>query len=371
MSHGSFVKRLPLLIPYWASDVALWLAVALLAVGSWWFYVTVFRPPQPQWLELDVQDANEVTRGASVYFLGVPVGYVEQVKLNGAQVEMLIKTEPDTPTIPREVAVSINASGMSGGKTIEIVPKDKDALVDAVARTTNKRQARRYEAETPTKFGELLKYQVQSAEDLKGAMQNIASFLDQPELKVETTGVASIEDAQSPTALHEYYRYSEELVATANRVNNWLGGARNRYASNREAIRSGIVGTEEGIANMGNAMGSLRKAISPERANRFTTRLATELESTQQRLHLTNDNIETQLVRTEAGLLKVQVWHDAWSPPNQAPLPYFGDAAAWLEGPARYLQQHPTAIEDALMRTHCRLCQFNNKVVDINRKIDK
>ena len=124
LSFGAWVKR-------YGADVLLWsLILAVLTGGVWawqWWWLRQSR----QLLHATFHDVNEVRRGAIVRFMGVDIGYVEKITLTPPSnttlspentVDVVMKTFPGTPRIPEGATVTIQYTGLAGGKSMEVLP---------------------------------------------------------------------------------------------------------------------------------------------------------------------------------------------------------------------------------------------------------
>jgi hypothetical protein len=107
------------------SDLVLWGSFALifLVIFIWktqlhqWIY-----PHSIQKIHVAFHDANQISPGAPVNFMGVPAGYVSRVRFNADHVEVTLKTYPESPKIPEGSIFSPEFNGLAGGKSLEIIP---------------------------------------------------------------------------------------------------------------------------------------------------------------------------------------------------------------------------------------------------------
>ncbi len=114
----------------WPSDVCLWAGVILLVILAllWWRgHLRIIDPNfGPQRLLLHSSDANDVKPGSNVYFMGVLVGTIEEVRIpfntRRYDVAMVANTHRELPTLPDNIEGYIVFSGLAGAKEVHLVP---------------------------------------------------------------------------------------------------------------------------------------------------------------------------------------------------------------------------------------------------------
>ena len=106
------------------SDMLLWLFLSVgLILGIWAmdFKHLPFSPKEDNTLHLYMEDAYALMKGSPVILMGVPVGYVKQVKLNRADDSVWVDYVLNDPQmkIPQGAEALIVAAGLGGAKSLE------------------------------------------------------------------------------------------------------------------------------------------------------------------------------------------------------------------------------------------------------------
>lgn len=149
------------------SDILLWLIVlglGTLATLSW------LNSPsrRDHIIILHFKDANEISHGAMVRFMGTEVGYVKDILLKSDHVDVVIKTHQEALSIPSGSTFTVQFTGLVGSKSIEIVPPD-------VPRPSIQGKPY-YLVEEPLRLKDTINYQIQMTQDLQEGAENIADF---------------------------------------------------------------------------------------------------------------------------------------------------------------------------------------------------
>ncbi len=106
------------------SDMVLWTALLItlvLGILAMDFKNLPFVPKEAKTLQLYVEDAYALMKGSPVILMGVPVGYVKQVKLNPKDDSVWVDyvLNDSRMKIPEEAEALIVAAGLGGAKSLE------------------------------------------------------------------------------------------------------------------------------------------------------------------------------------------------------------------------------------------------------------
>jgi hypothetical protein len=150
------------------TDFLLWgLILAVIAGGVFWF-TSKNSPVKQQTIKLAFEDANELSRGASVRMMGTEVGYVSDVQLRENHVDVIIKTNAGSLQIPSGSTFTILFTGLVGSKSIEVIPP-------AVTRPFIQGKPQ-YLVQNPIRLRQALQYQIDIAKALEDGAQNFTNF---------------------------------------------------------------------------------------------------------------------------------------------------------------------------------------------------
>ena len=172
------------------SDLVLWAVVFLLLFAvvrfGQWVWLGGFESVKAQTIKLDFHDASQLTKGSPVHFMGLNVGFVSSVKPSAESVQVVLKTYPNTPQIPKDAVFTIEFNGLAGAKSLEILPitpalhHELDSqpyywTLDAI------HPSHGYWAEEPIRIRDLFKTQTIMARAMEVAYENIYISLGQVE----------------------------------------------------------------------------------------------------------------------------------------------------------------------------------------------
>lgn len=150
------------------TDMILWGGILLLIGGVIYYFTIIQYANKQQVITIPFQDANEISRGAAVRMMGTEVGYVDNIKLTQQHVNIIIKTFPDSLTIPSGSTFTVLFTGLGGSKSIEIVPP-------AVTRPSKDNKPV-YIPEQPIRLKQALQYQIDIAKALQEGAENFTNF---------------------------------------------------------------------------------------------------------------------------------------------------------------------------------------------------
>lgn len=162
------------------SDLLLLSAITLMA-GLFFFWQSGrltsldqlwhFEQTQSQTISLDIQDANAITKGSPVRFLGVQVGVVRKVWVDASQAHIRIKLDPGNPAIPEGAVATVSSYGLAGGKSLDFEPPTDEQL--GAMSTENSP----YETEAPIRTSQGMKYQLDVARLLQAGADSLNDTL--------------------------------------------------------------------------------------------------------------------------------------------------------------------------------------------------
>jgi ABC-type transporter Mla subunit MlaD len=185
-------------------------AIGLLALGSYLFgglgssamergaYLLSSLQSHTQSFSLNVQDANALSQGSPVRFIGVPVGQVDKVWADGEGAHVRVRLKKQALAIPSGAIASVVSFGLAGNRSLEFEPppvEDAEAkllagLTPSTLQETSHMEMKQtfspYEVERPIRIEETMKVQLQVAKILQTGADNMNAGLFQtpvPELQ--------------------------------------------------------------------------------------------------------------------------------------------------------------------------------------------
>jgi hypothetical protein len=209
LSSEPVLKTLLLTVLSWVSDLLLPVlsVLALLSYlsgglgctslnsGTSWFSSLQSKT---QTFNLNLQDANALSQGSPVRFIGVPVGQVDRVWIDGEGAHVKVRLKKQALAIPLGAKASVVSFGLAGNRSVEFEPP---AVTDTTAsllagvtpsslQAASAREGNRafspYEVEESIRLGETMKIQLQVARILQVGADNMNAGLFQtpvPQLK--------------------------------------------------------------------------------------------------------------------------------------------------------------------------------------------
>jgi ABC-type transporter Mla subunit MlaD len=161
------------------SDMLLWGGLLLtLVLGIWAmdFKNLPFSPKEAKTLHLYVEDSYALMKGSPVVLMGVPVGYVKQVKLNPKDDSVWVDYVLNDPqmTIPAEAQALIVAAGLGGAKSLEFtVNESPEDVFQADEKPQQKQQVLR-----PFRQKNMWDAQIKMANFLRQGANSLGKSLD-------------------------------------------------------------------------------------------------------------------------------------------------------------------------------------------------
>ena len=157
-----------------ASDLGLWLVLTLLVVG-----ITTLCDIDPKQLTkhkttilLTLQDAYSLSKGSMVRLMGVPIGYVDNVKLApNNSVIVLLKLNPDIPNLPAGAKGTVVAYGLGGSKSLDF------ELPNATEKHAGNGREALLSVSNPLRQKALLQAQIEVAKTLEAGANSLADSL--------------------------------------------------------------------------------------------------------------------------------------------------------------------------------------------------
>jgi len=156
------------------SELALYGVAALVLVTAWFIVVERHGPFQRdncQRIILHFSDANALSVGSPINFMGTPIGHVVKLRPHGHEVEVKIKTYPDTLPIPKNARFTIEFNSLAGAKSVEILPPEPGPLPLGYMRQGL------YVIRQPIRLKDVVKTQMTLAEALKSSSANFMQTL--------------------------------------------------------------------------------------------------------------------------------------------------------------------------------------------------
>lgn len=163
----------------WPSDVLLWLVlVTTLVVGVVLWRQYSLSGLGPQTLVLHSADANDVKPGSNVYFLGVHVGTVEEVRFPFDElrdgVALVVHTHKHLPPMPENLGGYILFNSLAGAKEVHLVPPPDNQAKIAQA---GQQGQQLIEIEEPVRLRDVMNVNVEVNNYLKMGAQTLSTVL--------------------------------------------------------------------------------------------------------------------------------------------------------------------------------------------------
>ena len=161
------------------SDMVLWTCLAIglvISILAMDFKNMPFAPKEAKTLHLYVEDAYALMKGSPVILMGVPVGYVKQVKLNPKDDSVWVDYVLNDPQmrIPEEAEALIVAAGLGGAKSLEFtLDESPEDVFQAEGKAQEKQQVLR-----PFRQKNMWDAQIKMANFLRQGATSLGKSLD-------------------------------------------------------------------------------------------------------------------------------------------------------------------------------------------------
>ncbi|MCE2930143.1 MAG: MlaD family protein [Vampirovibrionales bacterium] len=161
------------------SDMVLWTCLAaglVISILAMDFKNLPFAPKEAKTLHLYVEDAYALMKGSPVILMGVPVGYVKQVKLNPKDDSVWVDYVLNDPRmqIPEEAEALIVAAGLGGAKSLEFtLDESPEDVFQAEGKAQEKQQVLR-----PFRQKNMWDAQIKMANFLRQGATSLGKSLD-------------------------------------------------------------------------------------------------------------------------------------------------------------------------------------------------
>lgn len=106
---------------FWIAELFIWLLILITISGGIMFAKYVYKKSFNTY-QIFLPDVDGLINGSPVRFLGIQVGYVNQVDIVGEEVYVKFIVTEKGVKIPRGSAVTVEFSGLGGSKSLEIYP---------------------------------------------------------------------------------------------------------------------------------------------------------------------------------------------------------------------------------------------------------
>jgi hypothetical protein len=121
---------------------------------------------------LTLQDAYSLSKGSMVRLMGVPIGYVDNVKLaTDNSVIVLLKLDPDIPSLPAGAKGTVVAYGLGGSKSLDF------ELPSATEKQAGTGREAALSVSNPLRQKALLQAQMEVAKTLEAGANSLADSL--------------------------------------------------------------------------------------------------------------------------------------------------------------------------------------------------
>ena len=173
------------------SDLLLWLVITGVVLG-----ITALCDMDIKQLAkhkttimLTLQDAYSLSKGSMVRLMGVPIGYVDNVKIApNNSVIVLLKLNPDIPTLPAGAKGTVVAYGLGGSKSLDF------ELPTATEKQAGNGREAALSVSNPLRQKALLQAQIEVAKTLEAGANSLADNLSHFPTLQQQGNIAKVRD---------------------------------------------------------------------------------------------------------------------------------------------------------------------------------
>lgn len=319
------------------SELALYGLAGLVLVTAWFIVVERHGPFQRdncQRIILHFSDANALSVGSPINFMGTPIGHVVKLRPHGHQVEVKIKTYPDSIPIPKNARFTIEFNSLAGAKSVEILPPEKGPLPLGYMRQGL------YVIRQPIRLKDVVKTQMTLAEALKSSSANFMQTLGKLEEPAVMIDMMHGLDTNM-RGMHSTLTYIQEVLLVGSQsieesrkaLSGNLGRAQKalRLAEQNTEPAKSLVPINETLRYIHHGAEDWRLFISEP-----SSRLLLQPKSARERVQSANSSLETFQTHLETTVPNVL---QTWATFNQG----LGNLTGALQWGANWMQRKEAA----------------------------
>jgi len=253
-------------------------------------------------LTVDFETAAGLEPKANVKMAGVPVGKVEEIKLEGDRARLVLRIDKDI-RIPVDSIASIQTQGLLGEKYVEILPgKQKDRVLPAGGRVVN--------TQPPVNLDEIVRKLSLIADDVKRFTETLSSTIGTEEGKQAMSEILQNVREASSVLRNVTTGNEDRLNRILANIDRLSGDLQEISSANKEDVRVTIANLREfsktlkeqtpGLAKKLEAMGDQVSGVISENRENIKESIA-NLKTASAKLDNTLSSAEKVLAKIERG----------------------------------------------------------------------
>ncbi len=253
-------------------------------------------------LTVDFETAAGLEPKANVKMAGVPVGKVEEIKLEGDRARLVLRIDKEI-RIPVDSIASIQTQGLLGEKYVEILPgKQKDRVLPAGGRVAN--------TQPPVNLDEIVRKLSLIADDVKRFTETLSGTIGTEEGKKAMSEILQNVREASSVLRNVTTGNEERLNRILANIDRLSGDLQEISSANKEDVRVTIANLREfsqtlkeqtpGLAKKLEAMGDQVSGVISENRENIKESIA-NLKTASAKLDNTLSSAEKVLAKIERG----------------------------------------------------------------------
>lgn len=108
----------------WLVELLIWIMILSVVSGSIMLVRYVYRKQYNSY-QIFLPDIDGVINGSPVRYMGIEVGYINQLNIVGDEVYIRFVVNNKDFTLPKGAVATVSFTGIGGSKSLEIYPPDK------------------------------------------------------------------------------------------------------------------------------------------------------------------------------------------------------------------------------------------------------
>ncbi len=109
---------------YFLLELVIWLLIIIVGVSAFRYH-SIKKQKELKTYQIFLQDVDGLIVGSPVRMMGVPIGYINNIKIIEDHIYVKFVLTDKSVTLPQGVIATVEFNGMGGSKSLELYPPDE------------------------------------------------------------------------------------------------------------------------------------------------------------------------------------------------------------------------------------------------------